>query len=150
MRRMKIDFYKKGQSLVELIIAFFVMALVVVAIVGLSTKSVRNSSFARDNSLARKYAEEGMEWVRNKRNEDWSTLYGKGGSDSFNIYCLNSFPGTWHSGNCSDYISNTIFARELGLRKNEDNALDIYVSVDWEDSQGDHEVKLETKLYNLE
>jgi len=147
------NLYEKGQFLVELIIAFFVMALVVVAIVGLSTTSVKNSSSTRDKTVARKYAEEGMEWIRKRRDVKWQSLWAHGGRDNFKTFCFNSFPyseGGWVGGNCGDsFISGTIFSRELRLQRGGEDALDVQVVVSWDDSQGSHEVKLETKLYNL-
>ena len=147
-------FYERGQSLVELIMAFFIMALVVVAIVGLSTISVRNSSSARDKSVARRYAEEGIEWVKKRRDLKWQSLWEHGDS-SLKTYCFNTFPqsdSSWVNGSCASgsFIPGTIFSRELKLQRDGENALNVQVIVKWGGSQDYHEVKLETKLYNLE
>lgn len=148
-----INIFEKGQSLVELVVALFVMALIVVAIVGLSTRNVRNTASSRNGSLARRYAEEGIEWIRKRRDEGWQSLWENGEEDNFKVFCFNSFPqadADWTDGSCSDSISGTIFSRELRLKKDGKNALDAQMVVIWNDSQGPHEVKLETKLYNLE
>lgn len=160
--------YLGGQSLVELLMALFVVALVVVAVVGVSTASVRNSSFAKNSSEARRYAEEAMEWLRQRRDEKWQTFRAKAGNpNNTKIYCLDVLPvdntGQWNSNvnqGC-DNIPNTNFIRKVELVKGTatgetpdpnietDDVVYAKVSVTWTDSQGSHDIALTTQLYNI-
>ena len=134
-----------GQSLFEVMFAIGIASLVLIAIVSLSTRSVKNSDFSRNNSLASKYAQEGAEWVRQERDTstDWSTFVtGRTGSD---IQIGNL---SWSGG--GNPITNTIFNRfvRMDLDLVDPNIANVTVKVTWEDGSGQHEVSNSTKLTN--
>lgn len=68
----------KGQTLIEVIVALSVVMLILAAISIAVTASVSNSSFIKNQNLASKYAQEGIEHIRhlygNQKNfyEDYS------------------------------------------------------------------------------
>ena len=144
---------KNGQSLFEVLIALTVMVLVIVAIVSLSTTSIRNTDYSKNKSSANQYAQEAVEWLRQRRDEDWDTFFSQAESGAGRIWCLSSNLETpdWPAGagscqvdNSSDYISDTIFLREITLTQTESNIVDADVRVEWNDGRGNHLVSLMT------
>lgn len=59
---------KKGQMLLEVVLALAIVTIVMVALVQLSTRSIKNSDFSRYQAEATSYANEAMEWIRADRN----------------------------------------------------------------------------------
>ena len=138
-----------GQSLFETVVAVGIISLILVAVVSLATSSVRDSSFARNDALATKYAQEGVEWLREQRDASWSTFV----ANTANT-CLGTL--VWGAG-CT--ITGTIFQRSIsfncleydsgpppttmGLSCSDPqvNMVDTIVEVGWTDSQGTHNVR---------
>ena len=60
---------KKGQTLIEIIIAIAVGTLIITAILALATRSNRNSNLARASAQASKLAEGGLEVIKNIKSE---------------------------------------------------------------------------------
>lgn len=141
-----------GQSLFEVVIAIGVAALILVAAVSLSTTSLRNSNFTKNNALATKLAQEGGEWIRQQRDSGWENL-----RTNTNKVCLGTL--SW-SATCS---IDSVFSRSLlfvckifnpatGVTSNNPscnintNVIDSHVTVSWIDGQGTHTVKSVTTL----
>ncbi len=59
---------RKGQMLLEVVLALAIVTVVMVALVQLSTRSVKNSDYSRSQAEATSYASEAMEWIRSDRN----------------------------------------------------------------------------------
>lgn len=142
---------ESGQTLFELVFAFGIMALVVVAVVGMAIISIRNSSYSRNKTLAEKYANEAYEWIRNERDESWNDFKSKVGG----VYCAPSLPTSINdlSGvacdelNDNQKIQNTVLFRNVGLSWDE-NDVKVVITVFWNDSKGKHETNLTTVLGN--
>lgn len=135
---------EKGQSLFEVVLALAVAALIIVAIITLATISIRNASFSRNQSLATRYAQEAIEWLRGQRDEDWDAFAARALTP---LWCLKSL--SWTDtviGGCgsSDFISDTIFKREISFTFLNASNIDTGVKVFWEDAQGLHETKTVT------
>jgi prepilin-type N-terminal cleavage/methylation domain-containing protein len=62
---------KKGFSLMEVMLAVFVLSVGLVAIIGLISSSIRNSIDSRDTIIASELAQEGVELVRNIRDNNF-------------------------------------------------------------------------------
>lgn len=130
----KKKFYKpvpcKGQSLFELVIAFGIAVLITTSLVKLVTISVKNSTFAKNQALSTRYAQEGMEWVRAERDKDWNTLLTKSSSPT---WCLNTLTWAAVAGNCgSNTMPGGLFTRMLGLSTSSGNAvITADVKVTW-------------------
>lgn len=73
---------EKGQTLVEVVVALGVAILVITALVAATTTAVRNAQFAKNQSLATKYAQEGMEKARTLRDQNPTSFWNKSGSES--------------------------------------------------------------------
>src|SRR3989304_3745944 len=95
-----------GQSLYEVVFAIGIAAIIITGVLVVSTTSVRNSTFSKNNSQATKYAQEAMEWLRAERDVDWAIFYGHAGS--CNIGSLG-----WGAcgGDCN--VSGTIYCRRV-------------------------------------
>src|SRR4030042_3024845 len=63
-----------GQSMVEILIAMTVVTIVMVAMVSRAVEAVKSAQFARNKSLATRYAQEGVEWMRSERDQSWSEM----------------------------------------------------------------------------
>jgi len=67
---MKINSNDKGQTLLEVIAAIAIASLVIASMLSLATKSNRNANFARSTAQASKIAQQGIEVIRNIRDEN--------------------------------------------------------------------------------
>lgn len=135
---------EKGQSLFEVVLALAVAALIIIAIVALATISIRNASFSRDQSLTTRYAQEAIEWLRGQRDEDWDAFATRALTP---LWCFKSLSWTDAKiGECDspDFISDTIFKREISFTILNASNIDTAVKVYWEDAQGLHETKTVT------
>jgi type II secretory pathway pseudopilin PulG len=138
---------ESGQSLLEVVFALVLVGLVVVAIVGLATVSVRNNIYSKNKTLAMRYAQEAIEWVRKKRDiGPWSLFYSHAGRDSPSKYCLDTLG--WNSVPCDGkYITGTSFIRELELTKSSrSDTVVAEVTVSWSDGQGNHQSQISSEF----
>ncbi|HLD92135.1 MAG TPA: hypothetical protein VI795_01925 [Patescibacteria group bacterium] len=136
----------KGQSLFEVILAIFIITLIVVAVVILSTNSISNSLASRNKTLASKYTQEAIEWLRKQKESDYIDFKEKA-TPGF-TYCLIATlnwnrPAVCGPGQTID--ANSIFRREVSFSKEED-VIDKYIIIAdvvtyWDDSKGRHEAR---------
>lgn len=103
----------RGQTLLEILLAFSVSILVLSAIIVGITTSLSNTQYTKNQNLANSYAQEGMAIVRRTRDSNWTNFYSKAGD-----YCLdqNSIILTSPSPppqNCGQKIG--IFMREVSI-----------------------------------
>lgn len=139
-----------GQGMFEVIIAIFVMAMVTIGVVILATNSISNSSFSRNKTLAGKYAQEAIEWLRGQRDEDITTFKTRILSSP---YCLDSLAWT-NTGSCTstEVIAGTIFERRVDLSSgliSGKNIIEATVIVSWKDSKGYHEARSVTNFVDI-
>lgn len=73
----------KGQTLIEVLVALSAVVMIVSAIAVVIIASLNNAQFSRDQDLATKYAQEGMEILRKVRNSDYTAFRSYNGT-----YCL--------------------------------------------------------------
>jgi len=156
--------FESGQSLFEILLAFSVIALVVVAIVGLSTISLRNSTFSKNKTQASLYAQSTNEWLRSQKDKSWTAFIAKTGAptDTSLTWCLPTLPtdgvapdfswGGSSSTGCneeleSDFIPGTRFTRQIDMvhtyaAATADEIVESTVSIKWTDAQGIHMSRL--------
>ena len=75
---------QKGQTIIEAVVALAAVFVIVAAIAVVILNSVNNSQFVKNQNLANKYAQQGMEFIRGiqaSNLEDFSTLSGSYGMD---------------------------------------------------------------------
>ena len=153
----------KGQSLFEVLIALSIMAVIIVGLINVTTISVRNTTFSRNNSAATRYAQEAAEWLRGQRDAGWNTFVAQG---TVKVHCLDTL--TWSNiNNCNttstppEQIPNTPFFREVDIDcyRNAGGAvvlcsdasadtLQANITVRWVDAQGSHTVSTPTQFTN--
>lgn len=127
---------RKGQVVVELMLALAVAVGALAALVQITTKSLSNATFSRDQSTAKSLATTAMEWVRGQKALlGWQAFYAKdtnpGGAT---IYCLNSDPlSSWPgaSGACSGVMAGSIYKREVSLNATGNSNVMATVEVSW-------------------
>lgn len=134
----------KGQSLFELVVALGVAAVVVLGLMRITTTSINNIAFSRDQARATRYAEEASEWVREERDRDWDSFVTRANGIA---WCLNDLSWSQQPG-CTSPISGTAFSREATLTSLSPSQIDVLISVYWNDNLGFHEVRLDSRLTN--
>lgn len=133
---------QQGQSLVEIIVAVGVVILLVMGIVVATTTSLRSGQRGKDKGLAVKYAQEGIELVRDLRNQGWIDFQSRDG-----LWCLAK-DGTWTKslGTCDANIDN-LYTRGVTFGWDAGNSrMNVVVVVSWSDGDIPRDVKLETFL----
>lgn len=111
-----------GQSILEVLFATTVVALVLVAVLSTIIASMRNARSSLEQSQATNYANEGLEWFRRQRDEQGWTAF----SEAFPgvgsaTYCFDTLPSNTaamgnFSGECdSSPIPETVFIRQVEL-----------------------------------
>lgn len=136
----------RGQSLFEVVFAVGVMAIILVGVVSLATKSISNSSMSESNAVATKYVQEGVEWIRGQRDAQWINLTGHIGT-----YCLPSNPLSSWGGTtipCPGIVGDRSFLRRAILTTVNSTTIDAAVEVSWTDSSGTHTVRSVTRFTN--
>lgn len=153
-------FKQSGQSIIEVLIATGVVALVMTAMMAAMTLSLQNSSQAKYRSLATKLGQEGVENIRQYRDKlGWETFYQIINSQGNGLYCLNTLPATnpqleaLTSGACQTYsISQTgvNFKREILIDVLDENQIRLEVNVSWLDgSDPINDVRKTTVVHEL-
>lgn len=135
-----------GQSLFEVLIALLIIGVIVVALVGLTTASIKNASFSRNKELSTRFSQGAIEWLRAQRDASWDAFFLKAQNTS---WCIDTDPPAWPgtAGTCSGTkIVDTIFEREVTFTIISPANVQTDVAVTWTDSLGLHEVKAVTTL----
>jgi len=118
---------ESGQSLLEMLIALAVMVLVILALVVVTTISVRNADFSRRQILATQYAQASIEEARSLRETQ--------PKDTF-----------FSSGSCTGTDLVSTFSRTRTCTFDGDKTMTVAVVVTWTDAKGDHQSQLTTRL----
>lgn len=100
---------KKGQMLIELVLALGVAMIVLVALVQVTTRSVSTSRFSKEQSEATTLATQAIEWMRQEKRAGWPEFYARNGT-----YCLSDL--TWGTANPCGVISNTMYVRTVSMQ----------------------------------
>lgn len=131
---------ERGQSLIEILLAFAIAAIVITGITFAVTSSVKNATFSKNQNLASSYAQEGMEIVRAIRDRSWSSFVSLPGGPN---KCLpqNSSRLVQRIGpDCNGEGNIGIFIRAVTLNNNSANCTSaanntkVTVQVKWGDS----------------
>lgn len=148
-------------TILETVIAATLISVAIVASLRLSTNSQKETSYARNLSLATKYNYQSVDWLKNVRNElGWANFAGQieaeGGSV---LYCLNYLPDdpadfTGLTASSKEACSGSIltspegsFYRTVTLTLDNPNSVQIFAVTYWPGSV-EHSVTAETSLTN--
>ncbi len=96
MSDVRYKIYERGQSLFEVFLSLAIVAIIIVALVILASNAIRNSTYSKNKTLATRYSQEAMEWLRGERDASWDNFSDK--ALAFSYYCLQTL--TWASGQC--------------------------------------------------
>lgn len=136
---------EKGQTLIEILLAFSVSILILSAIAIGITTSLSNAQYTKNQNLANSYAQEGMAIVRKIRDSGWPVF---SSYESSIVYCIGpnstdlilASPSSLCRQN--DYIIGGVFAREVKLVHYEDDSSNgcsggskATVKVSWSDNK---------------
>lgn len=155
---------QKGFSLLEVIIALFMITVGLLAILGLANYYLKTTAATKNRLIASFLAQEGIEIVRyfreNEGGWDWDSWYG---SDLNGIYCpqftdttLSSarrpnIPLKIDNSNHYQYTSgaNTPFSRTMTITKlSSGKELKVSVEVKWQERGVQQSVIAEDRLWN--
>ena len=135
----KLNKKNSGQSLVELIVAVSVSALILVALLSGVIMALHSAQLAKKKTQAMGKAQEVVEWLRGEKEKSWAEFAIHNGQ-----YCFNDL--TFMSGLCAETDSDG-FTREANLSFNdEEDKVIINVIVFWTDNHGEHQENLTTYL----
>lgn len=126
-RKNKNNFQKQKSNftLIETLVALIVLAVGVLSVIALSTKSYTSISLQRNKLIANNLAREGVELVRNVRDENWMSAPAVG--DVYTSNCNNTDPPTKCDG--TNYCGDN-FTRNIG-QVCEDGLTNVSQDCDW-------------------
>jgi len=124
-----------GQSLIEVIAALAVMVLVILALIIVTTISIRNATFAKNQTLATKFAQEGIEEVRAYRDQN-----------SWDVFWLTTIGTPEETTEINDIFTKTIKYENKETSFDANDRAEVTVTVSWTDAQEDHQSVLKTYL----
>lgn len=141
-----------GESFFEVLIALSMVTLILTALVSLATVSVRNSTRSKNITLGTRYSQEGIEWLRTRRDASWTNFAAQSAPVPGKTWCISDL--NWDftkQGVCSasDFITGTIMKREANLTTDtvgdpSGNTILANVKTYWTDGQGYHEISTST------
>lgn len=135
----------KGQALFEIVIAVGIILILVIALISVATLSLLNAQFARNQTLATKYAQEAIEKIRAYRdNNSWEDFVSDCTTINLGIEDELSDKGFYLTKECYLNKENP----DINCTVEEDEC-EVRVEVSWTDSKGTHKSQLETKLNKL-
>lgn len=169
---------KKGFTLIETLIAIAIFTMSILALMSVLGSGIADTNYAKQKMIASYLAEEGIESVRNVR--DNYLLYGTG--SNWVDFKSKISPCRQGQGNgcginnsldttedrfifkCSDvsrcnlYLNNgdynvvagndSGFVREIWMENLSDNEIKIYSTVSWNQGSGSYNITLSENLYN--
>jgi len=157
---------KKGFTMVEAIVAIFIITTGIVGVLSLATQTISSATYSTDKLIAAYLAQEGIEIVRNIRDTNW--LEGASswtdGIDMTSDYGLDHLSLTFPDLICSlgpgNYLkfdgnfynctsgTDTKFKREITITQLGVDILNVSVQVEWQEKGKFHKVEAQENLYN--
>ncbi|KKP51970.1 MAG: hypothetical protein UR42_C0010G0009 [Candidatus Roizmanbacteria bacterium GW2011_GWA2_33_33] len=135
-----------GFTLTEVLVFVTILSLFFISAVTITTFSLRNLKVQEHKILATRYAEEGIEWVKQEKEDDWQVFTTHTGTN----YCLNTL--SWTSGLCSTYSLGTpaFLKRDLLITNSGSpvNRVTTNLTVSWLENGIEQKVVLKS-VYNL-
>jgi len=125
----------KGQSLIEVLVALGIIAIVVTTIASIITSSLGNTNYSKDLNAATKYAQDGLEITRAVRNSNYTTFASLSGT-----FCLAQNATTLGApqGSCATPNVDSIYIRQIDVEINPGcgaNVSKVTATVKWKDGK---------------
>lgn len=95
---------QKGQTIIEAIVALMTILLIITAIAIVIVNGLYNSQFIKNQNEANKYAQQGIEFVRNIQRNDLNKF---GNLDQNSVYCIDTVDNLLTTTDCNDTSANT-------------------------------------------
>jgi Tfp pilus assembly protein PilV len=159
-----LSFNQKGAILIEAILALTVIVVLMTALVSALVSSLSNSNYSKAQTAATGYAQEGLDYMRNERDNNYTNISTLNGT-----YCLSSAlafsgPGSPCGANIDGKFSRSLYVNNTGkdersgaslpINKCESSSVFVASSVSWTDSKCTsglcHKVELSACFTNLE
>lgn len=126
----------RGQTLIEILVALSVIAIIATGITVTVTNSLSNVQYGKNQNLATSYAQEGMEILRQIRNADYNGFKSYTAGD----YCLGKNISALQSSIlCSTPNIDNIFIRTVEINQSVtpecSTAAKVKVTVSWTDGK---------------
>lgn len=135
----KINILNKGFTLVETLVAISIFTLSMVAVLSVLVTSISNTSYAKRKMVASYLAQEGIEYVRNMR--DNYVLYPESGKSWVSFKDANKdYPITG-----SDFAG---YIRLISMQNTSANEVKIISDVSWMQGSGTYHIIFSENLYN--
>lgn len=151
------DSARSGQTIVEVIVATGILALVLTAIVAGLALSVKNTAQSKFKALSSKLAQEGIESIRKFRDQlGWDTFYTILNNQGSGFYCLNTLPADVDSfqnlelGVCDSgfAVVGSEFEREAYIDIISADEISIEMTVSWDDAGTTREALINQEFKN--
>ncbi len=152
--------FKKGQTLVELLVVMTVVVLIIVGLMTVSRQSIRTEDAARAQSEGTKLAEEGIEQMWGVKNDQKFVYLDALPTNSCLVPVYSSLDKKWSTTPCTANNgnntinlsgSNVTFTRKIGVKNPTGNGIET-VCVDsvvfWQDQSGTHQAVSQTLMGN--
>lgn len=152
---------QQGFSLIEVIIAIFVITIGIVAVVNLVSSAIGSVAISESQVIATNLCQEGLEVVRNIRDSNWkigeSWNNGLSSGDyrieynSNNLLSISGNPALKLDSNGYYQYSNgsdTLFHRKITINNINDHELDAISEISWSQRGKSFDVTAKIKLYD--
>ena len=148
---------QKASTLVEILIAVTIIALVLTSVSAMITMSIKLANSNEQKQLALQKAEEAMEFFRKERSvNSWYSFSAP--LEDGSSYCINSFPESIANisvqlGACgeADFLeaAKYQFQREASVQFNNENNIRVEIDVLWKDGNKDKNLFIEQNFENF-
>lgn len=161
---MRLRTKNKGFSLIEIVVAIGIIISVFIGSIILISFSISNTKVNKSRIIAIGLAQEGLEIVRNIRDNNWLAGLRDAGSwreglgegshrvqyDLNNLLFFANRPLKINSSGFYQYDTgtNTLFYRKINIEYIDNNQLKVTSEVTWRQQGIDNSVGAETRLYN--
>ena len=137
---------KKAFSLIEVLVFITILSLFFISAVTVTIFNLRNMKIQEHKILATRYAEEGNEWLKQEKEDDWQVFTTHTGTN----YCLNSL--NWTSGLCGTHSLGTpAFLKRDLIITNSGSPVDritTNLTVSWLENEVEQKIVLKS-VFNL-
>ncbi len=132
------NFKLKGFTLLEMILAIFVLVVGILSIMSLIQGTISANALAVDRLTAVYLAQEGIELVRNKRDSNWLA------EESWN----DKLPTNTENNLLGKFTRNTEIAFEDIDGDDKDDKAVVTITISWQKGGNNYSLSLQGELYN--
>jgi len=125
---------QRGQTLIEVLVALSILGVVITVITSIIINSLNNVQHGKDQFMATKYAQDGVEFVRTVRDADYTGFKNYSGTYCFgkNQGALGVSAGNCTTPNVNSFIRSVVVEQTPGCGT---NVAKVTVVVTWTDSK---------------